>query len=61
VRTIPETIVTGRFAFQVVETPGHCQGHVCLFEPSRGWCFTGDLFAREKPKFIRPEENMARS
>jgi hypothetical protein len=24
----------------------------------QGWCFTGDLFARETPKFIRAEENI---
>ncbi len=24
----------------------------------QGWCFSGDLFAREQMKFIRPEEDM---
>ena len=52
------TVVTDRYTFQVVDTPGHCAGHVCLAELTEGWCFTGDLFARENPKFIRPEENI---
>ena len=59
VKPIPDVVNTARHAFQVAETPGHCADHICLFEPVKGWCFTGDLFARENPKFIRPEENVA--
>jgi glyoxylase-like metal-dependent hydrolase (beta-lactamase superfamily II) len=58
VKPIPYIVNTEHFTFQVIETPGHCAGHICLIEPSKGWCFTGDLFARENPKFIRPEENI---
>lgn len=58
VKPFAPDIKTDHCEFQVIETPGHCQGHVCLVESSRGWCFTGDLFARETPKFIRPEENI---
>ncbi|MRR08043.1 MAG: hypothetical protein EG828_14165 [Deltaproteobacteria bacterium] len=58
VKPIPDVVNTEHYSFQVIFTPGHCRGHICLFEPSRGWCFTGDLFARENPKFIRPEENI---
>jgi len=56
---IPDIIETPRHTFQVMDTPGHCRGHVSLLEASTGWCFTGDLFARERPKCIRPEENIA--
>jgi glyoxylase-like metal-dependent hydrolase (beta-lactamase superfamily II) len=55
---IPSIIKTPRHVLQVIDTPGHCQGHICLMDTTRGWCFTGDLFAREQPKFIRPEENI---
>ncbi|MEW5785669.1 MAG: MBL fold metallo-hydrolase [Bacillota bacterium] len=44
--------------FQVVETPGHSADHVVLIEPSRGWCFSGDLFVSEKIKVLRPEEEI---
>lgn len=60
VKPVPDVVRTGHHAFQVVETPGHCEDHICLFEPSTGWCFSGDLFARENPKFIRPEEHVGR-
>ena len=58
VSPVPHMVRTEHHTFQVVETPGHSADHICLFEPSRGWCFSGDLFARENPKFIRPEENI---
>lgn len=58
VNPIPAELKTDRFTFRIIDTPGHCAGHICPMELSRGWCFTGDLFARENPKFIRPEENI---
>jgi len=59
VKPVPETIKTGNYTFQVIETPGHSTGHIALVELSRGWCFSGDIFAREMPKFIRPEEDVS--
>ena len=58
VRPLGDRVVSPGHLFHVLETPGHCEGHVCLIEPECGWCFTGDLFVRENPKFIRPEENI---
>jgi glyoxylase-like metal-dependent hydrolase (beta-lactamase superfamily II) len=59
VKPVPSILETDRHTFRVIETPGHCKGHICIMEPAQGWCFTGDLFARENPKFIRPEENIS--
>jgi glyoxylase-like metal-dependent hydrolase (beta-lactamase superfamily II) len=58
VKTIPTAIRTESFTFQSIETPGHSIGHIAIVEMNRGWCFSGDIFAREKPKYIRPEEDM---
>lgn len=55
---IPPVIRTFRYTFDVLATPGHSAGHIVLLEKERGWCFSGDIFARENPKFIRPEEDM---
>lgn len=30
------------FEFQVVLTPGHSAGHICLYEPQKKYLFTGD-------------------
>ena len=37
-------VETDNFRFQVLYTPGHSPDHLCLYEPDRGWLFTGDLF-----------------
>lgn len=37
-------IETGHYSFQVLFTPGHSTDHICLYEPSQGWLFTGDAF-----------------
>ncbi|MCC6174699.1 MAG: MBL fold metallo-hydrolase [Chloroflexi bacterium] len=35
-------IVAGNYRFQVVWTPGHSAGHICLYEPERKVLLTGD-------------------
>lgn len=44
VEPIGETVDTERLRFQVIDTPGHCPGHICLFEPDKKWLFSGDLY-----------------
>ena len=58
VTPLPAFIRTQHHTFAVIDTPGHCAGHSSLVEMKRGWCFSGDIFAREQMKFIRPEEEM---
>jgi glyoxylase-like metal-dependent hydrolase (beta-lactamase superfamily II) len=37
-----ETIHVGSFYFEVIWTPGHSPGHICLYEPNHKVLFTGD-------------------
>lgn len=37
-----ETLHIGDFYFEVIWTPGHSPGHICLYEPNRKVLFTGD-------------------
>ena len=37
-----ETLRAGDFHFEVVWTPGHAPGHICLYEPNRKLLFSGD-------------------
>jgi glyoxylase-like metal-dependent hydrolase (beta-lactamase superfamily II) len=37
-----ETIATGMFTFQVLWTPGHSSGHICLYEPEKKVLISGD-------------------
>jgi len=38
-----ESITIGGFQFQVLWTPGHSSGHICLYEPSKRLLLAGDL------------------
>ena len=44
VEPVGDSIDTEHFHFEVHETPGHCPGHICLFEPEQCWLFSGDLY-----------------
>jgi endoribonuclease LACTB2 len=44
VAPVGDTLATKRFRFEVHHLPGHCPGHICLFEPTKGWLFSGDLY-----------------
>jgi glyoxylase-like metal-dependent hydrolase (beta-lactamase superfamily II) len=48
-----EMITTERYRFQVVYTPGHSQDHLCLYEPSQGWLFSGDVFVGGQDRALR--------
>jgi len=42
----------------VIETPGHCKGHISLFEEKRRILFSGDIWVGDRPKTARAEENV---
>ncbi len=58
VNPIPPVLKTEHYRFEVIDTPGHCKGHISLVELSQGWCFTGDLYVSPEPKAIRLNEDM---
>lgn len=37
-----ETFKVGSFDFEIIWTPGHSPGHICLYEPNRKVLLTGD-------------------
>jgi glyoxylase-like metal-dependent hydrolase (beta-lactamase superfamily II) len=37
-----ETLKVGSFEFEVIWTPGHSPGHICLYEPNRKMLISGD-------------------
>lgn len=38
-----ETIELGERTVQIIHTPGHSPGHICIYEKERGYLFSGDL------------------
>jgi len=37
-----DMISNGSLEFEILRTPGHSPGHICLYEPSKRWLFCGD-------------------
>lgn len=54
-------IETAKYRFEVIHTAGHDLDHVCLFEKTNGWLFTGDLYVTTKPVICRPNDDMQRT
>ena len=44
IEVAPETVMLPGLELQLIATPGHCPGHVCVFVPEKGWLFSGDLY-----------------
>src|SRR2546430_5020613 len=53
-----DDVATPRFRFRVVHTPGHAVDHVALFEPERGWLFSGDLYRAPRLGYLRADEDV---
>lgn len=51
-------IVTDRYRFQVIPTPGHSPDHICLFEPDQGWLFSGDAFIGGQDRALRRDNDI---
>ncbi len=43
----------------VIPAPGHADDMVCLFERSRGWLFSADLFLTRRPLYLRFDEDLS--
>ncbi|MGB1241917.1 MAG: MBL fold metallo-hydrolase [Chitinophagales bacterium] len=49
----------GAYSFEVLDTPGHAIDQISLYEPNRGWLFSGDLFVHDYIKAFMRDEDMA--
>jgi glyoxylase-like metal-dependent hydrolase (beta-lactamase superfamily II) len=56
-RPLAAECVVGGYVFKVVPTPGHADDHVCLFQPEKGWLFSGDLYISERAHYLRKVED----
>jgi len=54
---IGESIDAGNHHFEVINSPGHTDDHICLYEPDKKWLFTGDLFCGTAFIYLRKDEN----
>ena len=56
-KPIGYSITCSGHTFEVLQTPGHCPDHICLYEPRQKWLFTGDIFCGKTIKYLRADEN----
>jgi endoribonuclease LACTB2 len=57
VKPLPDFVQASDLKFEVVYTPGHDKGHICLFEPDNGWLFSGDAYITSRPVVCRNVED----
>lgn len=57
-KPLNSTLETENHTFRVLETPGHGEDHICLFEPEMGWLFSGDIYVGGKDKTLRKDFNV---
>lgn len=50
---VDSEVRTDHLCFQVIPTPGHSPDHLCLFEPERGWLFSGDAYIGGRDRALR--------
>ncbi|MGM9920779.1 MAG: MBL fold metallo-hydrolase [Bhargavaea sp.] len=55
---LSETIQSRTRRWTVIETPGHAEDHISLFDPQTGTLFSGDLFVSPKTKVIMADESI---
>ncbi len=57
-QAFPEVLTTGKYTFDVIDSPGHIKYHKVFYEKNQGWLFTGDLYVAPKPFVAINDENM---
>ncbi|MGI5986210.1 MAG: MBL fold metallo-hydrolase [Oscillospiraceae bacterium] len=55
---MPEKLKTDKYAFDVIDSPGHALYHKCFHEANQKWLFTGDLYLGTRLLVCFIEENM---
>ena len=55
---IGDVIETNNHRFEIIHTPGHSQDHICLFEPLKGWLFSGDAYVGGRDRALRLDYNI---
>lgn len=55
---LEKTIETKAYTFHVINTPGHSDDHICLYEASQGWLFSGDLYVHDYIRYFMATESV---
>ncbi len=53
-----DSINSNQFSWKIIETPGHADDHIVLFNQKTGQLFSGDLYLTPKPRIILSHESI---
>ena len=54
----PNIIESKHYQFKTIHTTGHADDHICLYEASEGWLFTGDMYVHHYIRYFMATESM---
>lgn len=54
----PEVLTTGKYTFDIIDSPGHIKYHKVLHEENQGWLFTGDIYVAPRQYVAIYDKNM---
>jgi len=52
-------VKTSKYTFQIIDIPGHSVDMIALYEASKGWLFSGDLYINSTIRYMLKEESIA--
>lgn len=55
---IPLFVETNARTLEVIHTPGHSEDHLCFWDGSNSWLFTGDLYLASYLRYLREDEDI---
>jgi len=56
---LKKDIQTNNYKFRIFETPGHAIDQISLYEESKGWLFSGDIFINDYIRIFMRDEDIA--
>lgn len=56
---VPDVLNSGKYRFDIIDSPGHYRHHKAVFLRDKGWLFPGDLITVLRPTSIFRDENLS--
>ena len=56
---LSERIETNNYSFEIIETPGHAEDMIALYEPQKGWLFSSDNYLNSYINLFMDNEDMS--
>lgn len=54
-----DELLTPNYTFKIINIPGHAEDMIALYEASKGWLFSGDLYINSTIRYMLDNESIA--